>query len=111
MSRKSIADLLAEEAEGAETRRDEDMGRGVRSRKPPKDPSGVYSVRIPVSRLERLRRIAEDQHTTPSALIRAWVLERLDAEESGERMQISREVLAEVVREQVEAALAQRKAS
>ena len=111
MSRRSIAELLAEEAESAEAHRDEDMGPGVRSRRLPKDPSGVYSVRIPVSRLERLRRVAERQHVAPSALIRAWVLERLDAEESGESMQVSRSELAQVVREQVDAALAQRKAS
>jgi hypothetical protein len=41
-------------------------------------PSQVYSIRIPVDRLEQLRGVAEDQGVPPSALMRQWVLERLD---------------------------------
>lgn len=44
------------------------------------DTSQVYSVRIPVVRLEQLRRLAEDRGVPPTALLRQFVLERLDAE-------------------------------
>lgn len=42
-------------------------------------PAQVYSVRIPVDRIDQLRSVAANEHTTPSALIRAWVVERLDS--------------------------------
>ena len=48
--------------------------------RPPKQPSQVYSIRVPVERLEQLRNLAEQRHVAPSALIREWVLERLDSE-------------------------------
>ncbi len=48
--------------------------------RPPKEPSQVYSVRIPVDRLEQLRRVAEQRHLPPSTLLRDWVVERLDTE-------------------------------
>ena len=44
----------------------------------PREPSQVYSVRIPVEKLELLRKVAAEQHKAPSVLIRTWVLERLD---------------------------------
>ncbi len=44
----------------------------------PREPSQVYSVRIPVEKLELLRRVAAEHHEAPSVLIRKWVLERLD---------------------------------
>lgn len=48
--------------------------------RPPKQPSQVYSIRVPVERLEQLRKLAEQRHVAPSALIREWVVERLDTE-------------------------------
>ncbi len=43
-----------------------------------KDPSQVYSVRIPVDRLEQLRRAAATRGSAPSALIRELVVAFLD---------------------------------
>jgi len=80
MSRKNIADVLAEEAEHAEQHRDDELAPGYRRAQPPKEPAQVYSLRIPAERLDQLRSIAADRHQTPSALMRAWVLERLDLE-------------------------------
>jgi len=40
----------------------------------------VYSVRIPVEKIEALRKIAVELEVQPSALMRQWVLERLDDE-------------------------------
>lgn len=45
------------------------------------EPSQVYSVRIPVARIEEMRRLASEYGQAPSALLRGWVLERLDREQ------------------------------
>lgn len=50
--------------------------------RPPREPSHVYSVRIPVERLEELRRLAERRGSAPTVLIREWVIEKLEAEKS-----------------------------
>jgi hypothetical protein len=80
--RENIDDLLAAEAEAAEQFMDqEDLGPTYVPRHPAKDPSQVYSVRIPVGRLDQLRRRAAGQGIAPSALMRQWVIERLDADD------------------------------
>ena len=82
---ESIGEMLAREAAQAEMRAEaEERGEvaptpGHRGRRPASDPSQVYTVRIPVSRLRELRLIAEELGEPPSTLIRRWVLERLDA--------------------------------
>ena len=58
---------------------DEDDGYVAQPR-PPHGAAQVYSVRIPVAALERLRRVAAATGVAPSALMRGWVLERLDSE-------------------------------
>lgn len=81
---ESIGEVLAREAAEAEARAEaEERGEvplspGQRGRKRASDPSQVYSVRIPVSRLRELRHIAEQLDVQPTVLIRQWVLERLD---------------------------------
>lgn len=44
----------------------------------------VYTVRIPMDRIERLRELAAELGVPPSSLIRQWVLERLDAGGQGQ---------------------------
>ncbi len=81
---EDIRDLLAREAAEAEARAEaEERGevepaRGQRGRRPAADPSQVYAVRIPVSRLQELRQVADKLGVPPTALIRQWVIERLD---------------------------------
>jgi len=81
---ESIGEVLAREAAQAEARAEaEERGdvaptAGQRGRRRVADPSQVYAVRIPVSRLRELRSVAEQLDTPPTALIRQWVLERLD---------------------------------
>jgi len=81
---ESIREVLAREAAEALARAEaEERGEAVpmpgqRGRKRASDPSQVYAVRIPVSRLRELRRIAEELDTPPTVLIRQWVLDRLD---------------------------------
>lgn len=82
---ESVRDMLAREAAEAKARANaEERGEiapaaGQRGRRRAEDPSQVYAVRIPVSRLRRLREVATDLGVQPSALIRQWVIERLDA--------------------------------
>jgi uncharacterized protein YdiU (UPF0061 family) len=84
--RETMADLLAAEAEAAEQIRDEeDLGPTHASRQAPKEASQVYSVRIPVAKLEQLRQRAAEKGVAPSALMRQWVIERLDADEAAKR--------------------------
>jgi hypothetical protein len=81
---ESIRDILAREAREAEARAEaEERGEiapapGQRGRRRAGDPSQVYPVRIPVSRLRRLREVAASLHMQPTALIRQWIIERLD---------------------------------
>jgi hypothetical protein len=71
--------LLTEEATAAESGRDIE-GPLVRNHRKTKDPAQVYSLRIPVDRLEELRQLAASRDLAPSALMRRWVIERLDLE-------------------------------
>ena len=41
----------------------------------------VYSIRIPVSRLGKIRRLAARHKMPPTSMLRQWILERLDLEE------------------------------
>ncbi len=84
--KESIRDMLAREAEEAEAAADarEVEGRpeigGQRARAQAGEASQVYSVRIPVERLEQLRRLAEGRGVRPTALLRQFVVDRLDQE-------------------------------
>jgi len=78
MTEKNLADRLA--AAVADVNEGEgDEPNWVRHRQPSKSPTAVYSVRIPVDRIEELRALAAERGVQPTALIRAWVLAHLDA--------------------------------
>lgn len=80
MADRPIAEVLAEERARAERLEATHEGPYVRSRRAPNDPSQVYSLRVPLSRLEAIRQLAASHNTTPAALLRSWVMERLDQE-------------------------------
>lgn len=83
MNEQNIGDLIAAEAEHAEHHRDDaPTTPGYRRTRPPREPAQVYSLRVPADKLEQLRELAADKGVTPSALMRDWVLERLDAEQA-----------------------------
>lgn len=48
--------------------------------RPPKEPSQVYSVRLPATVVEELRVLASAKGEAPTALIREWVLDRMEEE-------------------------------
>ena len=83
MADKELVDRIAAAVEDAEETPDEELG-WTRHREPAKSPTAVYSVRIPVDRIEELRQLAADRDVQPTALIRTWVLAQLDAARSPE---------------------------
>ncbi|MGH3197814.1 MAG: hypothetical protein ACRDOH_06215 [Streptosporangiaceae bacterium] len=74
---RDLRDTLAAEAEHAEASRDADLP--YRRRRPAR--SSVYGLRLPGERIEQLRRLAEARGVEPSALVRQWVIDQLDAAE------------------------------
>lgn len=89
---ESMRDVLAREAAearrvaDAEDRGEQSPAPGQRARRQPVEPSQVYSLRIPVGRLAELRRLADERGVAPTALLRQFVLERLDLETSPPRV-------------------------
>src|SRR5260370_38923907 len=79
---ESIRQALAGEAAEAEARAEaEERGEvapapGQRGRKRGADPSQAHAGRIPMPKLRRLRELAEQRGTQPTALIRQWAIER-----------------------------------
>ena len=81
----SPQDLLKEaeriEREEIQVEDEEAEGRWVFVRpRPAKEPSQVYSVRLPTTVVEELRVLAGARGAAPTSLIRDWLLERLDEE-------------------------------
>ena len=94
-----VDDRLAQAARDAEAARGVDVDY-VRHEVLPRNPSAVYSVRIPVDRIEQLRRVADERGMQQTALMWAWVLAQLDATEDGDarRREWEREVRETVAR-------------
>lgn len=83
MADKELRDRITAAVEDAEATADDELD-WARHREPAKNPTAVYSVRIPVDRIEELRQLAADRGVQPTVLIRAWVLAQLDAAHSPE---------------------------
>ncbi|MGH7882639.1 MAG: hypothetical protein ACREN8_07000 [Candidatus Dormibacteraceae bacterium] len=81
--KKEVAKALIREAEEVEALEESgERPAGPYHRTPrPRDPSQVYTLRMPVALLGRLKEIADQQDMNPSTLMRHWVLERLEAED------------------------------
>ncbi len=86
MNESEISRVLEEEAERFEKEKDKDASHRYVTPRPAAEPSQVYSVRIPVSRIEELRALATREGKQPSAMIRDWILRRLDVELQHEGM-------------------------
>lgn len=108
MTEKNMSEVLAEEAEAAEAGRDLPYPRAHRIRPRKADgPARVFSVRIPEGRIAELQQLAAERHTTPSALLRSWVLEQLEQEQSPTSVTVvDPEALAEILRRVVREELA-----
>jgi hypothetical protein len=79
---KDIGELLAAEAEAAEAHRDAEGPYVRHVRRLRSDPRRSISLRIPVDRLAKLRQVVDADGVEPSARMRQWVLDRLDAEKA-----------------------------
>jgi aryl-alcohol dehydrogenase-like predicted oxidoreductase len=78
---EELLDEIAIEAEQAEHTRDVELSY---QRRRSAGGSRVYGLRLPVERIEQLRRVAQARGMDPSTLVRQWVIAQLDeAEESG----------------------------
>jgi len=66
--------ILDEGARLVEERSDESAPASQRQR------SQVYSIRVPVERLEQVRLLAKERGVAPTVMLREWVLAQLDAE-------------------------------
>lgn len=75
-----ISEVLRAESEASEEHRDAPADYVRSIRRPRREPSQVYSLRIPAHRLAELRELANVEGVEPSALMRQWVLDRLEAE-------------------------------
>lgn len=80
---KELLGRVAAAAEDAEAHRDAEVD-WVSHEQPSKSPTAVYSVRIPVDRIEELRALAGERGVQPTALIRTWVISQLDAARTGD---------------------------
>jgi uncharacterized protein (DUF4415 family) len=90
---KDIGEVLRNEADRMEKEADVDR-RYVRTAAP-RNPSQVYSIRIPVELLEQLRQIAAESQTPTTAMLRQWILDRLAAEPRADDRLTSMSVPAE----------------
>jgi len=45
----------------------------------------TYSIRMPATAVEKLKKLAEMKYLPPTAMARAWLLERLEVELSNEK--------------------------
>jgi hypothetical protein len=79
MTTSDIRELLDQEGAAAEEMAEVETHM-VRNRTNAKDPSQVYSLRLPVDRIEEVRQLAISQSLAPTALLRRWILDRLDVE-------------------------------
>jgi aryl-alcohol dehydrogenase-like predicted oxidoreductase len=78
---EELLDKIAAEAEHTEATRDMELSY---ERRRTAGGSRVYGLRLPVERIEQLRRVAQTRGMDPSTLARQWVIAQLDeAEQSG----------------------------
>ncbi len=81
MNKRPIDEVLADVALEADAEPADADDEYVASRVPARAPAQVYSVRIPVAHIERLRTVAQARGVAPTALMRDWIVERLAAED------------------------------
>lgn len=79
--RRKLAESAAEYADEERAAAEEE----IREREERDRASLVYSVRLPREVYDAVRALAEQQHLTPSALIRQWVSERVDQAQPTEK--------------------------
>lgn len=107
---KRTRDQINEAAERAEAELDaldENAPAPVRTRQAG-ETSQVYSIRIPSTFVERIRQLADARDEASSAMLRRWVLERLEVEVAGRGAETPRSDLENVLEHAVTRVLQRR---
>lgn len=81
LAENELRDLLDEETEASEADRDQPIGGGTVDR-PNRRRSVVFSVRLNPDELQAVQQLADRTDLPSSTLVRAWIVERIRAEES-----------------------------
>jgi hypothetical protein len=78
---KRIDSALAEKLrQESEKTKDDAYPQGARGSRPNR--TKVYSVRLSDQEEDQIQKLAESKHLPASTLVRSWILERLDLEQS-----------------------------
>jgi hypothetical protein len=77
-----IDDDLDDETDDEDPRRRVNEGESATAPVSQRPRSQVYSIRVPVERLEQVRRLARERGVAPTVMLRDWVLRQLDSEVS-----------------------------
>lgn len=98
-----IARLIDDEAEHAETTRDEPYPPGVSAERRNRRRSSVYSVRLSDDEIAEIHRLAQSAGVPASTLVRSWITQRINA--SHPTAPAVNPALREAIRTEVEAAV------
>lgn len=82
MSKTIDPDLAARLREESEQSKESPFPSGAVPTRPNRLRSKVYSVRLSEEEQAQVQRVADAQHLPASTLVRAWILERLEREQS-----------------------------
>ena len=74
--------LAARLREESEETKDQPYPESVSYTRPNRERSRVYSVRLSAEEYATVQRVADSRHLPASTLVRSWILERLEKEES-----------------------------
>jgi hypothetical protein len=74
---QTLSEQLRQESENT---KDAAYPKGARGSRPNR--TKVYSVRLSDQEEDQIQKLAESKHLPPSTLVRSWILERLDLEQS-----------------------------
>jgi hypothetical protein len=72
--------LISEEAEYAERHREEPIPAAARATRRNRAKSVMFSLRLNPEELAAVQRLARDSDVPASALVRGWIVQRLEAE-------------------------------
>jgi len=98
-----IARLIDQEAEHAETTRDEPYPHGVVPERRNRARSSVYSVRLGDDEIAEIHRLAQSAGVPASTLVRSWITQRIAAARSTTAAVDT--AVREAIRTEVEAAV------
>lgn len=82
MAKTIDPDLAGRLREESEATMDDPYPQHAHFTRPNRDRSKVYSVRLSPEEYAQVQQVADARHLPPSTLVRSWILERLQQEQS-----------------------------